>query len=290
MALRLPLQAARPGCASKLRPAKALLAVDPSRGGSFESAGSLARQGRRIAACSTVCGLVWSARARRVLRAKKKRQETPYDPIVEYRRVQEDPIGSWGFLEDDEFAKKMLGFSSVSFLISLVLSTTVFPVSNEEGILLPNMAAAFCYALGLGMATTFVLLLRVSSFVDPLNKNLKARSFIVEDRRDPNTRRAFSPGDGGFYSERVQKSTDEIQRDKLLGEYQTGPAMARLRKYLLGAFGLSVLGWVSGSFTGGEMGIREDADEEFACGSRCIPGLMTDDTRIQRNGYRLFER
>ena len=49
--------------------------------------------GRRIAACSTVCGLVWSARARRVLRAKKKRQETPYDPIVEYRRVQEDPIG-----------------------------------------------------------------------------------------------------------------------------------------------------------------------------------------------------
>ncbi|CAJ1390546.1 unnamed protein product [Effrenium voratum] len=129
-------------------------------------------------------------------------------------------VRSWGFLEDDEFAKKMLGFSSVSFLISLVLSTTVFPVSNEEGILLPNMAAAFCYALGLGMATTFVLLLRVSSFVDPLNKNLKARSFIVEDRRDPNTRRA---------SGSVQKSTDEIQRDKLLGEYQTGPAMARLR-------------------------------------------------------------
>jgi len=39
--------------------------------------------------------------------------------------------------------------------------------------------------------------------------------------------------------ERRQKTSDEIQRDQLLGEYQTGPAMSRLRALELrvGVFG-----------------------------------------------------
>ena len=48
--------------------------------------------------------------------------------------------------------------------------------SAQEGIFVPNMLAAFAYAVGLTMAVAFILLLRISSFVDPLNKNLKARS------------------------------------------------------------------------------------------------------------------
>lgn len=43
----------------------------------------------------------------------------------------------------------------------------------QEGIFLPNMLAAFAYGVGLTMAVALILLLRISSFVDPLNKNLK---------------------------------------------------------------------------------------------------------------------
>eukprot|EP00434_Breviolum_minutum_P010559 symbB.v1.2.009314.t1/scaffold585.1/size314277/4 len=85
-----------------------------------------------------------------------------------------------------------------------------------------------------------------------------------------------------------KKTTDEIQRDQLLGEYQTGPAMGRLRKYLLGTACLSALGWILGGTSGGEMSLRDDEDEERKCGTRCIPGLMTDDSNIEMNGYRLF--
>ena len=44
---------------------------------------------------------------------------------------------------------------------------------KKDGIFLPNMVAAFSYGLGVSMAVTLILLLRISSFVDPLNKNLK---------------------------------------------------------------------------------------------------------------------
>eukprot|EP00438_Fugacium_kawagutii_P014914 Skav233163 [mRNA] locus=scaffold1620:33763:37420:- [translate_table: standard] len=84
-----------------------------------------------------------------------------------------------------------------------------------------------------------------------------------------------------------KKTTDEIQRDQLLGEYQTGPAMARLRKYLLGAAALSALGWIVGSVSGGEM-LGAGNHWPLGAGSNCIPGLMTDDSNIEMNGYRFF--
>ena len=62
--------------------------------------------------------------------------------------------------------------------IPICLSTMSFPwflsLGSQDGIFLPNMLAAFSYGVGLTMAVTFILLLRISSFVDPLNKNLKA--------------------------------------------------------------------------------------------------------------------
>lgn len=216
--------------------------------------------------------------------AQKKRRASAFDPIVEYKRVQDDPLGSWGFLEEDEFTKRIVSFAAVAFVPSLLLSVAVFPPSDEDGIFLPNMVAAFSYGLGVCMAVTFILLLRISSFVDPLNKNLKATSYVVEDSR---SQRSLA-GDGGYYSERRKKTNDEIQRDQLLGEYQTGPAMGRLRKYLLGTACLSALGWILGGTSGGEMSLRDDEDEERKCGTRCIPGLMTDDSNIEMNGYRLF--
>lgn len=238
-------------------------------------------QGSRCALALAAAVAQRSFRAPR--RAKKKRQSA-FDPIVEYKRVQEDPLGSWGFLEEDEFTKRVVSFAAVAFVPSLLLSVAVFPPSDEDGVFLPNMLAAFSYGVGLTMAVTFILLLRISSFVDPLNKNLKATSYVVEDSR---SQRSLA-GDGGYYMERRQKTSDEIQRDQLLGEYQTGPAMSRLRKYLLGAAAVSALGWIVGSVSGGEMSLREDEEDERKCGTRCIPGLMTDDTNIEMNGYRLF--
>ncbi|CAK9107779.1 unnamed protein product [Durusdinium trenchii] len=217
-------------------------------------------------------------------RAKPKRRESAFDPIAEYKRVQSDPLGSWGFLEEEEFAQRMASFTAVAFVPSILLSVTVFPPSDEEGIFLPNMLAAFAYGLGLTMAVSFLLLLRISSLLDPLNKGLKATSYLVEDSRNKRS----LPGDGGYYSEVRQKTKEEVQRDQLLGEYQTNPAMGRLRKYLVGAAALSVLGWVLGSISGGEMSLNEDEEDERKCGTRCIPGLMTDDSGIQRNSYRLF--
>ncbi|CAL1150382.1 unnamed protein product [Cladocopium goreaui] len=245
------------------------------------------RQGPR---CALALGAAVAQRCQRCRRSSKrprrakKRRQSAFDPIVEYKRVQEDPLGSWGFLEEDDFAQRIVSFAAVAFVPSLLLSVAVFPPSNEDGIFLPNMLAAFSYGVGLTMAVTFILLLRISSFVDPLNKNLKATSYVVEDSR---SQRSLA-GDGGYYMERRQKTSDEIQRDQLLGEYQTGPAMSRLRKYLLGAAAVSALGWIVGSVSGGEMSLREDEEDERKCGTRCIPGLMTDDTNIEMNGYRLF--
>ena len=71
--------------------------------------------------------------------------------------------------------------------IPICLSTMSFPwflsLGSQDGIFLPNMLAAFSYGVGLTIAVTFILLLRISSFVDPLNKNLKAPA---------------CPGDGWF--------------------------------------------------------------------------------------------
>lgn len=272
--------------------------VPPSRGGTTASTASTTwstastaspsrRQGPR---CALALGAAVAQRCQRCRRSSKrprrakKRRQSAFDPIVEYKRVQEDPLGSWGFLEEDDFAQRIVSFAAVAFVPSLLLSVAVFPPSNEDGIFLPNMLAAFSYGVGLTMAVTFILLLRISSFVDPLNKNLKATSYVVEDSR---SQRSLA-GDGGYYMERRQKTSDEIQRDQLLGEYQTGPAMSRLRKYLLGAAAVSALGWIVGSVSGGEMSLREDEEDERKCGTRCIPGLMTDDTNIEMNGYRLF--
>lgn len=271
--------------------------VPPSRGSTTASTASTTWSTASTASPSQGprCALALSAaavaqrcqrcrRSSKLLRRAKKRRQSAFDPIVEYKRVQEDPLGSWGFLEEDDFARRIVSFAAVAFVPSLLLSVAVFPPSDEDGIFLPNMLAAFSYGVGLTMAVTFILLLRISSFVDPLNKNLKATSYVVEDSR---SQRSLA-GDGGYYMERRQKTSDEIQRDQLLGEYQTGPAMSRLRKYLLGAAAVSALGWIVGSVSGGEMSLREDEEDERKCGTRCIPGLMTDDTNIEMNGYRLF--
>ena len=215
---------------------------------------------------------------------KKKRAKTEFDPIVEYRRVQEDPIGSWSFLEDGEFATRVMTFSAVAFLPSLLLTTVVFPLVDEEGIILENMVAAFFYGFAIALTCTFLLLLRIGALLDPLNKNLLAKSYIVEDSRDQRSQRSFSPGDGGYYAVKRVKPEDERQRDKLLGEYTTAPAMGRLRKYVVGSLALLALGWTGGALSGAEMSREmEQEQDEQACGIGCIPGFETDDsTRIAR--------
>jgi len=215
--------------------------------------------------------------------AKKKRQATEFDPIIEYKRVQEDPIGSWSFLEDGEFATRILGVAGVAFLPSLLLTTIVYPPTDEEGVIFQNMFASFAYAFAIASAVTFLLLLRIGGLLDPLNKNLLAKSYVVEDSRDSRQRGSMSPGDGGFYSEVRTKPEDERQRDKLLGEYTTAPAMTRLRKYLVGSIACLAVGWVGGGFSGAEMRAdMEPEEEEGACGFGCIPGVEQDDASIMR--------
>eukprot|EP00439_Symbiodinium_sp_Y106_P084651 s662_g26.t1 len=229
----------------------------------------------------------------RVLRRarRKKREETEFDPIVEYRRVQEDPIGALSFLEDGEFATRVLACSAAAFLPALLLTTIVFPPADEDGIIFQNMIASFFYAIALAFFFTFLLLLRIGGLLDPLNKNLLAKSYIVEDSRDQKSQRNFGPGDGGYYSEVRVKPEDERQRDKLLGEYTTAPAMARLRKYLLGSIALLALGWTGGALSGAEM--RQDLEreeEEGACGSGCIPGFDVDDATLVKRSSWIFNR
>ena len=226
-----------------------------------------------------------------MLRAKKKqREKTEFDPIEEYRRVQEDPIGSWGFLDDGEFATRIVTCSAVAFLPALLLTTVVFPPADEEGIVFENMVASFSYAFALSLSFTFLLLLRVGGLLDPLNKNLLAKSYVVEDSRDQRSQRSLL-GTGGYYAEVRTKPEDERQRDKLLGEYTTAPAMARLRKYLLGAIALAALGWTVGALSGAEMRQNlEREEEEQACGVGCIPGFeTTDDTLVKRSSW-IFNR
>ena len=237
-------------------------------------------------AASAIIAFRGSRRVRGLVlrRAKKKREETEFDPIVEYRRVQEDPIGSWGFLEDGEFASRILACAAGSFLPGLLLTTLVYPLADQDGVIVENMVASFFYAVAISLTFTFLVLLRIGGLLDPLNKNLLAKSYIVEDSRDQRSQRSFSPGDGGYYAVERVKPEAELKRDQLLGQYETAPAMARLRKYLVGSMALLALGWTAGALSGAEM--RRDfepEEDEQACGVGCIPGFETDNaTRASR--------
>lgn len=73
--------------------------------------------------------------------------------------------------------EKILELLSLKTSFSVAFADKIWPFfgakKKKDGIFLPNMVAAFSYGLGVCMAVTFILLLRISSFVDPLNKNLK---------------------------------------------------------------------------------------------------------------------
>ena len=58
---------------------------------------------------------------------------------------------------------------------------------------------------------------------------------------------------------KTTKKPPKTTKKPLQKQHSTG-------KYLLGSIALSLLGWTLGSFSGGEMSLREEEEEEPRCG------------------------
>jgi len=102
----------------------------------------------------------------------------------------------------------------------------------------------------------------------------------------------FGSGAGGAYSYNQVKTQEDIDRDRLLANYETEPAIGRIRVYLLATLP-AIATSLAGSATLGEIRKATEEEEDFdegvalvdgnwkfvkkqkkkVCGTGCIPGL-----------------
>lgn len=222
----------RRGCHVGLLGALALLAA--------RAAGNGRRHRRRIP--KTVC------------RASRKAVDKPEDfsAISEYKALKGNFLGSWGFLDEDQFVLRMLGLFGVNALAGLVFIAAVYPPNS-----LANVAVDGLFGVAISFTLSFAILLFILRQWDMVNRMLRKGSYVVEGR-SPDQR--F--GDGGAYAYTEAKSKRETRRDRLLAGYVTEPVVSRLRVYVTASLALSATSWAGGAFVGGEMSIAEEEEEE----------------------------
>lgn len=192
--------------------------------------------------------------------AQNMKSDTPtdFEPIAEYNELRDNVIGSWGFLADNEFAMRLAGVFVPLFLLALVITSGVYPpVDEEDGeLLVRNIFASGLFASVVGLIVVFVVLLAIALQWDRVNKVLLQRSFTVEGRSMDQ-----SSGDGGYYGYDQVKTDKDARRDKLLSNYETEPALRRVRFYLLGTAVATAAAWVGGSAVCGEMRMAPPIEE-----------------------------
>ncbi|CAE8596305.1 unnamed protein product [Polarella glacialis] len=205
------------------------------------------------------------------------------DPTKEYQALQEDALGSWGFLSDDEWRSRVLLLSAASIVIGTGLTSVVYPpVDGESGeVSVRNVVADILFGSGIGSVLVISVLLFLGSKLSGVNKMLQQKSFILESNSQEN-----APS-GGFYTTEQKKSQESVRKDRLVATYSTEPALARLRVSLGIAFLGSAAVWAAGTTVGGDLTMAAQEDEEETadgdpgaenirrCKGGCLPGVGT---------------
>jgi hypothetical protein len=229
---------------------------------------------------------------RHVLEPNEYEGVEEFEPINVYKKLKADFIGAWGSLGDGDFALRLFGIFVVGLVPGAYFGNLVFQTDDPEtGQLVPiNAAAAALVASTIGFSFLLMILVVLAFKWDEVNKLLQRSQYVVE--YDPTQKMDFGSGSGGAYSYNQVKTQEDIDRDRLLANYETEPAIGRIRVYLLATLP-AIATSLAGSATLGE--IRKAAPEKEeegdnvalvdgawkfvpkqkkkVCGTGCVPGL-----------------
>lgn len=131
------------------------------------------------------------------MKRRDMRMDAP-DAIAEFQALKEDPLASWSLLGDENFLARMLTVLFLAFFPCALLTSKVYPISDEMGQLLPNNIMADV-AFGFSAAAFFLIavLLRIGYRQVEVNQLLRQRTIFMET------------GGGGYF---VQKKSTSNQR------------------------------------------------------------------------------
>jgi len=212
-----------------------------------------------------------------------------FEPVSEYRALKEDTLASWGFLNDQDFALRVLAVFAVGLVPGVAFGVAVFPAQNEDGeLLVRNIAAASLLGAFLALCLLLAVVFRLAGQWDSVNKLLQRKRYFVE--YDPTKKLDYGSGSGGAYSFTQTKAQKDVDRDRLLAQYETEPVVSRLRVYLVGTLAATVSAFAGSVSVGGEIGLAKEEEEEeedeesqlyyrakkTECKAGCLPGLETD--------------
>jgi len=230
------------------------------------AAAATATSGARAAAAAaafTAAAVPLAARRRRLRTrraAQQQQKKTPswadmpedFSAIAEYKNLKDNPLVSWGFLEEQEFLVRIFGLFAVNLVIGLGLCFQIYPPSSFS-----NVVVGGLFGVAIAFSLMFGILLLITRDWDKVNKMLLKKSYVVEARKDN------AMGDGGAYAYNQVKTKRDARRDRLLAGYVTDPVVGRLRVYTLAAFALSATTWGGGAVVGGEMSMEQEEEEEM---------------------------
>lgn len=225
-------------------------------------------------------------------RGRAKRTEDKLDPLAEYQAAKSDPVVAWVFAEKDEEAYgPMATVFGVCLIPAAFIASSIFPFTAEgSGEILPrNILATTLFSTGVALIPVLAVIIIAAFRLVEVNKLLRQNSFVVEV--DPVTGDQSS-GTGGYYTKLQTKNQDDVKRDRLVSDYSTEPALARLRVVLGAWAAASAVAWIGGTSAGGEVRMApeelSELDEEddpgardmSKCGAGCVPGVGSKVGRI----------
>jgi len=182
-----------------------------------------------------------------------------FEPIAEFKAIKENPVGSWGFLDDMDFAKRTATLFAAAFLVGAVFMSWVFPpLDASVGLVVKNLLADAFFAAGIGAVVVVTAILYMGQQWSNVDRALRKEKFTVE--YDPTAKMDYTSGPGGAYSYEQVKTTKAAQRDRLIAEYDVEPALTRVRSYLAASLLASLAMPALGSSMGAEMNMAPPED------------------------------
>eukprot|EP00929_Paragymnodinium_shiwhaense_P059182 TRINITY_DN29633_c0_g2_i1.p1 TRINITY_DN29633_c0_g2~~TRINITY_DN29633_c0_g2_i1.p1 ORF type:complete len:336 (-),score=86.40 TRINITY_DN29633_c0_g2_i1:276-1283(-) len=184
-----------------------------------------------------------------------------FEPIAEFRAIRDNTVGSWGFLDDEEFAIRIVTVFGGAFVPGLAFMSAVFPFTDTAGgLALKNVVADFFFAAFISSVAVLGVLLYMAQQWSTVDKALRKEKYTVE--YDPTAKMDYTSGPGGAYSYQQVKSQKAVQRDRLIAEYDVEPALNRLRTFLAASVVAVLVMPAVGSSMGAEMKLAPPEEEE----------------------------
>lgn len=174
-----------------------------------------------------------------------------------YEKLKDDGFWANALLEEEELLKRFAVVTAVLFLAAFSLTASIYPiiVEYDDGtdVVWSNLGAASAYGLGLVGIGLVALIGRLGEPWANVQRDLSLKEIYVE----------ADEGQGSFDTYSLPKSKEELKRDRLLVSYEVGPAMERIRKYLLITLLATVAAWGIGFYIGGDVQPYEEVEEKL---------------------------